>query len=67
MVIILGQAKNYKPPKNPGPKCRGENLIYITGQKRYLIPGQNCFFFIPPTLHPQITGQEYSYKNLYIY
>jgi hypothetical protein len=29
MVIILGQAKNYKPPSNPGPKSRGEILIYI--------------------------------------
>jgi hypothetical protein len=42
MVIILGQAKNYKPPPyNPGPKCRGEILIYIPWQKRYLILGQN--------------------------
>jgi len=28
--------------------------------------GEYCLFMIPPTLHPQITGQEYSYKILYI-
>jgi hypothetical protein len=68
MVILRGKRKNLTtPPNNPGPKCRGEILIYIPWQKRYLILGQNCFFFIPPTLHPQINGQEYSYKNLYIY
>jgi len=55
------------PPNNPGPKCRGENLIYIPGQKRYLSVGQNCFFFLPPTLYPQIIGQEYYKKNLHIY
>jgi hypothetical protein len=42
MVIILGQAKNYKPPpNNPGPKCRGEILIYIPGQKGWLYLGEN--------------------------
>jgi len=29
------------PPSFPGPKCRGEILIYIPGQKRYLFPGKN--------------------------
>jgi hypothetical protein len=42
MVIILGKQKNLTtPPSFPGPKCRGEILIYIRGQKRYLILGQN--------------------------
>jgi len=49
-ILILGKKDGYKkgktekfnhPPNNPGPKCRGENLIYIRGQKRYLFLGQN--------------------------
>jgi hypothetical protein len=42
MVIEMG--KQYlltTPPSNPGPKCRGEILIYIPGQKRYLFLGKN--------------------------
>jgi len=42
MVIKKGKQKNLTTPlNNPGPKCRGEILIYIPGQKRYLFPGKN--------------------------
>jgi hypothetical protein len=42
MVTEMGKQKNLTtPPSFPGPKCRGEILIYIPGQKRYLFPGQN--------------------------
>jgi len=54
MVIILGQANNYKPPYNPGPNCRGENFNIYNLAKKYLFLRQNCFFFLPPTLQPQI-------------
>jgi hypothetical protein len=37
------------PHSNPGPKCRGKNLIYITGQKRYLILAKNENLRPPPT------------------
>ena len=44
------------PPNNPGPKCRGEILIYIPWQKRYLFLGQNEKIYNP---HPN------SVKNTY--
>jgi hypothetical protein len=51
MVIILGKQKNLTtPPSFSGPKCRGEILIYIPWQKRYLILGQNLKTISPPTL-----------------
>ena len=39
MVIILGQAKNYKPPNNPGPKCRGEIVNINIKTKKIPNPG----------------------------
>jgi hypothetical protein len=58
MVIEKGKRKSQTtPPSFPGPKCRGENLIYIPGQKRYLFPGKNLKIISPPCHSTKITGQ----------
>ena len=45
----MGKRKSQTTPtSNPGPKCRGEILIYIPGQKRYLFPGKNLKIISPP-------------------
>lgn len=49
MVIEKGKRKSQTtPPTIPGPKCRGEILIYIPWQKRYLFPGKNGKIISPP-------------------
>jgi hypothetical protein len=46
------------PPNNPGPKCRGEILIYIPGQKRYLFPSKNGKIISPPCHSTKIWGKD---------
>jgi len=49
MVILRGKRKNLTtPPSFPGPKCRGEILIYIPGQKGWLYLGENSKIISPP-------------------
>jgi hypothetical protein len=64
MVIEMGKRKNLTtPPNNPGPKCRGEILIYIPWQKRYLFPGKNLKIISPPATL-QKYGAKISGQNL---
>jgi len=81
MVIILGKQYFFTtPPSFPGPKCRGEILIYIPGQKRYLFPGKNLKIISPPAtlqkygakisgqnLWAKIVGQKYSLRFSHIW
>jgi hypothetical protein len=59
MVIEMGKRKNLTtPPNNPGPKCRGEILIYIPWQKRYLFPSKNGKIISPPCHSTKIWGKD---------
>jgi len=63
-MVIISQ-KRYlltTPPSFPGPKCRGEILIYIPGQKRYLFPGQNLKIISPPLPLYKNMGQKFMGK-----
>jgi hypothetical protein len=70
MVTEMGKRKNLTtPPNNPGPKCRGEILIYIPWQKRYLFPGKNLKIISPPlplykNMGRRLVGKIYWAKDL---
>jgi hypothetical protein len=59
MVIKMGKRKSQTtPPTIPGPKCRGEILIYIPWQKRYLFLGKNGKIISPPCHSTKIWGKD---------